>query len=114
MEFRSYDGVVAYDELLRLTDPKLVTMELDIAWVVTAGADPVKYLRKHEDRISLLHVKEVRKDLRVTTDRLRVADHRSRQRQDRLEALVRGDGGEAHPATTSSSRRTSSARRSKR
>ncbi len=66
MEFRSYDGVVAYDELLRLTDPKLVTMEMDLAWVVTAGVDPLKYLRKHADRISMLHVKEVRKDLRVT------------------------------------------------
>jgi sugar phosphate isomerase/epimerase len=70
MEFRSYDGVVAYDELLRLTDPALVTMEMDLAWVVTAGVDPLKYLKKHADRISLLHVKEVRKDLRVTADRL--------------------------------------------
>jgi sugar phosphate isomerase/epimerase len=70
MEFRSYGDVVAYDELLRLTDPSLVTMEMDLAWVVTAGADPVKYLKKHADRISLLHVKEVRKDLRVTADRL--------------------------------------------
>ncbi|MGH8236247.1 MAG: sugar phosphate isomerase/epimerase family protein [Steroidobacteraceae bacterium] len=70
IEFRSYDGVVAYDELLRLTDPKLITMELDIAWAVTAGVDPVKYLKKHADRISLLHVKEVRKDLRTMVDRL--------------------------------------------
>jgi sugar phosphate isomerase/epimerase len=70
MEFRSYDGVVAYDELLRLTDPKLVTMELDLAWVATAGVDPLKYLRKHADRISMLHVKEVRKDLRTTVDKL--------------------------------------------
>jgi sugar phosphate isomerase/epimerase len=70
MEFRSYGGVVAYDELLRATDPALVTMEMDIAWVVTAGADPLKYLKAHGDRISLLHVKEVRKDLRVTVDKL--------------------------------------------
>jgi sugar phosphate isomerase/epimerase len=70
MEFRSYDGVVAYDELLRLTDPALVMMEMDLAWVVTAGVDPVKYLKKHADRISLLHVKEVRKDLRVMVDRV--------------------------------------------
>jgi sugar phosphate isomerase/epimerase len=68
LEFRSYDGVVAYDELLRLTDPALVTMELDIAWVVTAGHDPVAYLRKYADRISLLHVKDVRKDLQVTNE----------------------------------------------
>jgi sugar phosphate isomerase/epimerase len=70
MEFRSYDGVVAYDELLRLTDPELVTMEMDIAWVVTAGADPVKYLKKHDERISMLHVKDVVKDARITADRL--------------------------------------------
>lgn len=70
MEFRTYGDVVAYDELLRLTDPALVTMEMDLGWVVTAGVDPVKYLKKHADRVSLLHVKEVRKDLRVTADRL--------------------------------------------
>lgn len=68
MEFRSYDGVVAFDELLRWTDPALVTIELDVAWVVTAGHDPATYLRKHADRISLLHVKDVRKDLQVTQE----------------------------------------------
>lgn len=68
IEFRSYDGVVAFDEMLRLTDPKLVTFELDIAWVVTAGHDPVKYLKKHSDRISLLHVKDVRKDAQTTIE----------------------------------------------
>jgi sugar phosphate isomerase/epimerase len=70
VEFRSYDGVVAYDELLRLTDPELVTMEMDLAWVVTAGVDPLKYLRKHADRISMLHVKDVRKNLRTSVDKL--------------------------------------------
>jgi sugar phosphate isomerase/epimerase len=70
MEFRTYDGVTAYDELLRLTEPELVTMELDIAWVVTAGVDPLHYLTKHASRISMLHVKEVRKNARTTLDRL--------------------------------------------
>ena len=70
MEFRSYDGVVAFDTLLRLTDPALVTIELDIGWVVTAGADPAYYLTKHVDRIALLHVKDVRRDLIVAADRL--------------------------------------------
>ena len=70
MEFRSYDGTVAYDELLERTDPELVTMEMDIAWVVTAGADPVKLLKKHDDRISMLHVKDVTKDARIAVDRM--------------------------------------------
>jgi sugar phosphate isomerase/epimerase len=68
IEFRSYDGVVAMDELIRITDPKLVTIELDVAWVATAGVDPVKYLKKHADRISLLHVKDVRKDAQETIE----------------------------------------------
>jgi sugar phosphate isomerase/epimerase len=67
MEFRSYNGVVAFDELLKWTDPALVTIELDLAWVVTAGADPIAYLKKHANRISLLHVKDVRKDAVTTT-----------------------------------------------
>jgi sugar phosphate isomerase/epimerase len=71
MEFRSYDGVVAFDELLKWTDPKLVTIELDLAWVVTAGLDPVTYLKKYADRISLLHVKDVRTDLVTTVDELK-------------------------------------------
>ena len=33
-EFRSENGVVFYDELLRLTDPTKVTMELDCGWMV--------------------------------------------------------------------------------
>ena len=69
IEFRTYNGVTAYDELLRLTDPALVTMEMDIGWVVAAGADPVSYLTKHADRISLLHVKDVAKGAKITTDR---------------------------------------------
>jgi sugar phosphate isomerase/epimerase len=68
IEFRSYDGVVAMDEMIRITDPKLVTIELDVAWVATAGVDPVKYLKKHSDRISLLHVKDIRKDAQETIE----------------------------------------------
>ncbi|MET0580387.1 MAG: sugar phosphate isomerase/epimerase [Pseudoxanthomonas sp.] len=70
MEFRSYDGVVAYDELLRLTDAQLVTMQLDIGWVVAAGADPLQLLDRHADRISSLHIKDVRKDARTGVDRV--------------------------------------------
>lgn len=71
MEFRSYNGVIAFDELLKQTDPKLVTIELDLAWVVTAGLDPVKYLKQYPDRISLLHVKDVRKDAVTAVDEIK-------------------------------------------
>lgn len=68
LEFRTIDGVVAYDQLLKLTDPSLVAMELDIAWVVAAGFDPVAYLKNHAERFSLLHVKDVKNGIKTVVD----------------------------------------------
>jgi len=61
-EFGSEGGVVFYDELLRLTDPKLVFFEMDCGWVVAAGRNPVDYLSKWPERFPLLHVKDMVKD----------------------------------------------------
>jgi sugar phosphate isomerase/epimerase len=58
MEFQKTDGVIPYVELLRLTDPAKVTMEMDCGWVVVGGANPIDYLRKYPTRISMLHVKD--------------------------------------------------------
>ena len=58
MEFHKMDGVVPYDELLRLTDPAHVTMEMDCGWVTVGGGNPIDYLRKYPTRISMLHVKD--------------------------------------------------------
>src|SRR5271170_5111899 len=57
-EFRAVKGVVIYDELLRLTDPAKVTMEMDCGWVIVGGKNPVDYLRRYPARISMLHVKD--------------------------------------------------------
>ena len=57
-EFAKADGTVPYDELLRITDPSLVTFEMDCGWVVVGGGDPVAYLTEHAKRISMLHVKD--------------------------------------------------------
>src|SRR5882672_2580366 len=59
MEFRKLSGVLVYDELLRLTDPTLVKMEMDIGWVAGAGYDPVAYLEKFPGRYELFHVKDI-------------------------------------------------------
>ena len=56
---RPKDGVVVYDELLRLTDPKLVVFEMDCGWVVAAGHNPVDYLSKTPERFPLMHVKDM-------------------------------------------------------
>ena len=57
-EFRAANGVVMYDELLRLTDPAKVTMEMDCGWVIVGGKNPVDYLKRYPTRISMLHVKD--------------------------------------------------------
>lgn len=61
-EFLSEGGVVFYDELLKLTDPKLVFFEMDCGWVFAAGRDPIEYLSKTPERFPLLHVKDMTKE----------------------------------------------------
>jgi sugar phosphate isomerase/epimerase len=61
MEFRPQNGIVPFDELLRLTDPSLVTIELDCGWVMVGGGDAVDYLKRYPSRISMLHVKDFKK-----------------------------------------------------
>jgi sugar phosphate isomerase/epimerase len=60
-EFEKEDGVVYFDEMLRLTDPKLVVFEMDCGWVWGAGVNPVTYLRKTPKRFPLLHIKDIEK-----------------------------------------------------
>jgi sugar phosphate isomerase/epimerase len=58
LEFKETDGVIPYAELLRLTDPSKVTMELDCGWVIVGGGNPIEYLRNYPTRITMLHVKD--------------------------------------------------------
>ncbi|MGA8152136.1 MAG: TIM barrel protein [Terriglobales bacterium] len=57
-EFRTESGVLYYDELLRLTDPTKVSMELDCGWMTLGGKSPADYLTRHPERFSMLHVKD--------------------------------------------------------
>jgi sugar phosphate isomerase/epimerase len=57
-EFRSENGVMFYDELMRLTDPVRVHFELDCGWVAVAGQNPVDLLTRYSTRIVMMHVKD--------------------------------------------------------
>ncbi len=57
-EFGAINGVLPFDELLKLTDPAKVSFELDCGWVVIGGQDPVHYLKQYPARIVMLHVKD--------------------------------------------------------
>ena len=64
-EFLAYQRKLGMDEIVRLTDPGLVSLELDIGWAAAAGYDPVEAVTRYCDRIRLLHVKDIATDERT-------------------------------------------------
>lgn len=42
------------------TDPDLVCFEMDVYWTARGGSDAVDYMRKHPDRIKILHIKDTK------------------------------------------------------
>ncbi len=60
-EFTEVGGKLVFDAMLEMLDPKFVTMEMDLFWVVNAGKDPAKYFSKYPGRFELWHVKDMDK-----------------------------------------------------
>lgn len=67
-EFEKEKGQVLYDVLLDNTDPKLVTMELDLGWVIISGNDPLAYFRKYPGRFPLWHLKDMDSTKKESTE----------------------------------------------
>jgi sugar phosphate isomerase/epimerase len=55
------NGETLFDLIARETAPENLCFEMDVFWVVHAGQDPVKLLKKYGDRWKLLHLKDIRK-----------------------------------------------------
>jgi sugar phosphate isomerase/epimerase len=53
------DGTIPYDLLLSETDPKRLKMELDLAWAVKAGKNPVDLFKQNPGRFPLWHLKDL-------------------------------------------------------
>jgi len=60
-EFQPNGKGTLLDLLITETDPKLVSYEMDIFWIVFPGQDPVKLLDKYGSRWELAHLKDMRK-----------------------------------------------------
>jgi len=60
-EFQPHGQGTLLDLLITETDPKLVSYEMDIFWIVFPGQDPVKLLDKYGSRWELAHLKDMRK-----------------------------------------------------
>lgn len=52
------DSTTGLGLLLERTDPRLVTFQLDLFWVVHAGADPLDWFTRHPGRFSSVHAKD--------------------------------------------------------
>lgn len=60
-EYEPYQDGTLYDYLLKNTDPKYVSMELDILWAFLPGQDPAQLLTKYGNRYKALHMKDLKK-----------------------------------------------------
>lgn len=58
-EFEEVNGQVLYDVLLKGVQPDLVTMEMDLGWVIAAGKDPLVYFKQYPGRFPLWHLKDM-------------------------------------------------------
>ena len=60
--FKELDGQIPQQVMMDETDPALVDFEMDMYWVVTAGVDPISYMKKYANRFTLCHIKDRLKD----------------------------------------------------
>ena len=67
-EFQKFDGVSAFDYLLKHLDLHLVQFEMDCFWVTHAGQDPVALMKQHPGRFPLLHIKDLKAGIATSTE----------------------------------------------
>jgi sugar phosphate isomerase/epimerase len=60
-EFQPYQDGTLLDYLIKNTNPKDVSFEMDILWIHFGGGEPVALLKKYGDRWKLMHLKDLRK-----------------------------------------------------
>jgi len=65
---KEMEGKVPFELILERTDPSLVYLEMDIFWTTAGGADPIKYLDNNAGRYKLIHIKDMKKQVRFAGD----------------------------------------------
>ena len=60
-EFQPHGQGTLFDLLMQETNPKTVSYEMDIFWVVFPNQDPVKLFQKYGRRWELVHLKDMKK-----------------------------------------------------
>lgn len=65
-EFQPYEDGTLMDYMIKNTDPKYVSFEMDVLWTHFGGGDPVALLNKYGSRWKLMHLKDLRRAFRAT------------------------------------------------
>ncbi len=60
-EFVKHEDGTLMDYIIKNTDPRYVSFELDLLWAKFPGADPAALLTKYGNRFKLIHLKDLRK-----------------------------------------------------
>lgn len=64
--FKLMEGQYAQDVLMQNTQADLVDFQMDIYWVVTAGHNPIEWIKKYPNRFKLCHIKDRMKNALAT------------------------------------------------
>jgi sugar phosphate isomerase/epimerase len=64
--FKLMEGQYAQDVLMQNTQADLVDYQMDIYWVVTAGQNPIEWIKKYPNRFKLCHIKDRMKNAIAT------------------------------------------------
>ncbi len=91
-EFHDFDGERPIDVLIERTDPELVIFELDLFWTTVAGVDPSKFIKKHADRIRLVHIKDMARKMEAPSTDWRVFTDMSIGREILTNQTIVGEG----------------------
>ncbi|MFD0681114.1 MULTISPECIES: sugar phosphate isomerase/epimerase family protein [unclassified Paenibacillus] len=63
LEFKQDGENTLFDMLLNHTDPSYIKVELDLAWVIRGGLDPIALLDQLGERCDLVHQRDIKKGL---------------------------------------------------
>lgn len=61
-EFEAKGGKTIFDLIFENSDPERVQLEIDLAWAVHAGVDPLQLMDRYRGRIPVLHCKDITAD----------------------------------------------------
>jgi sugar phosphate isomerase/epimerase len=57
-EFHRFGETTGFETMMKHSDPKLVSIEMDCYWITQAGGDPLEMLQRYGSRIRLVHLKD--------------------------------------------------------